>query len=112
MSDRIPPIIRKIMGRLKKMVADIFIQYGAMGIPVGFAIMFGSYELFDGWLVQLGIWTGVIIVLASCYAFAYAYRRRKREYDDAQSQMKKQFEALIKEIRKVGENIADSNRGR
>lgn len=97
--NRIKATLLKIVGGLKKMLADMFVQYGAMGIPFGFAIMFGSYQLFEGWKMQIGIFVGVAVVLASCYAFGYAVKCRKIEESKTQDRFQNNFNVLIKEIR-------------
>ncbi|MFC2017261.1 hypothetical protein ACFLUD_02475 [Chloroflexota bacterium] len=95
----------KIVGRIKTMLADMFIQYGAMGMPLGFAIMFASYELFEGWLMRLCVGVGVVVVVAGYYSFSYAIKLRKREQAESDAQNEKLFNALITEIRGLRKDL-------
>ena len=105
MSDRIPTISKRIVGGIKKMLADMFVQYGAMGIPLGFVIMFASYELFEDWRMQFGIVLGILVVLAGYYAFSYAIKLSKLEESKRQDNFQKNFNVLIEEIRGLRKDV-------
>ena len=90
------------------MLADMFIQYGAMGMPLGFAIMFASYELFEEWLMRLCVGVGVIVVFAGYYSFSYAIKLRKREQAKSDANNDKMFDALITEIKGLRKDLTDN----
>ena len=103
-------LLKRLVERIKKVLTDLFVQFGAMGIPLGFAIMFASYEFFEDWRMQFGIVLGILVVLAGYYAFSYAIKLRKSEEAKRQDNLN----VLIEEIRglrkditsKVGKNDA------
>ncbi len=86
MIKRILPLLRRILGRVKKNMAILFMAFGGILIPLGFYLLVDGGEGF-AWYAEAAVILGIM-------CFAFAVRLAQLEQKEAKEQKEKILEFL------------------
>jgi hypothetical protein len=93
--------LSKLIGRIRKMLANMLIQLGVIFVPLGFTAFFFSAELLDGWRFYVCGPLSIVIFLFGFWCIRNSIKWARLE--DADNENK--FKMLMNEVRKMNDNI-------
>lgn len=73
--NKIKTSLLKIVGRIIKVLTDMFVNVGVMCIPMGFGVLLG-FLFVDDWRMYVGICVGLLLVFVGYLSFKYALKFR------------------------------------
>jgi len=100
MIKRLTSLIRRIVGRIIKM-ANRIMQYGVTLIPLGFMVLFFSFQFLDGWELYAVFVSSVLIIILGFTSFFLALKWGREE--DTKSHA--DFKELLKEVKGLRQDL-------
>ncbi len=99
-------LTRLIVGRVKRMISNIILQYGAVSIPLGITMFIFSTLFSEGWKMYVGWVLSILMFALGTFAFSEAMKTARKEQKSSDDR----FDALINEVRGLRQDMINGGR--